>query len=344
MIAGAARPSLVIAAVAGALIFFVLAFIVLNRSFAVVSAAIGRAPERRVLTVLSTAVVVVFMAQQLWARAPKLATFPTPVTQTYARQVQFVVSAMHGAHSLPASPSFDANLSRVAGADVLLFFIESYGAVVFERPQFSSQVAEARDGARSGHSRKRIRGRVGTGRIANLRRIVVVRAFDLAVRDRRPRSRHERAADDGAPRHDPDRIRASRLSNGRDDAWALVSVAGGRVLRLHRHLQRRATELPRTVVRLVEHDRPVRAGGTRRARTAPAGAAAIVRVLPDDQHAHPVRTDAAVSARLGAHAHAEAVRCGGTGRRVFHLSGLAESRTELSRRRLVLVSQRWPAT
>jgi hypothetical protein len=58
--------------------------------------------------------------------------------------VQFVVSAMHGAHSLPASPSFDANLSRVAGADVLLFFIESYGAVVFERPQFSSQVAEAR--------------------------------------------------------------------------------------------------------------------------------------------------------------------------------------------------------
>ena len=145
MLAGAARPSLVIAAITGALIFFVLAFIVLNRSFAIVSAAIGRAPERRALTVFSTAVVVVFMAQQLWARAPKLATFPTPVTQTYARQVQFVVSAMHGAHSLPASPSFDANLSRVAGADVLLFFIESYGAVVYERPQFSAQVAEARD-------------------------------------------------------------------------------------------------------------------------------------------------------------------------------------------------------
>jgi hypothetical protein len=74
-----------------------------------------------------------------------LPAFPIPVTQTYARQARFVVSAMYGARSLPPSPSFDADLSRVGGADVLLFFIESYGAVVYERPQFSSQVAQARD-------------------------------------------------------------------------------------------------------------------------------------------------------------------------------------------------------
>jgi hypothetical protein len=135
----------VIATVAGAVAVFILAFIVLNRSFRVVFAAIDVAPKRRAVSALATGVLLMFLAQQLSARAPKLATFPTPVTQTYARQVQFVVSAMRGAHALPASPSFDANLSRVAGADVLLFFIESYGAVVYERPQFSSQVAEARD-------------------------------------------------------------------------------------------------------------------------------------------------------------------------------------------------------
>jgi phosphatidylglycerophosphate synthase len=145
MLARAARLPLVIAASAGVVLLFVLVFIILNRSLTVVLAAIGRARERRALMVLATAVVVVFLAQQLSARAPKLATFPTPVTQTYGKQVQFVVSAMHGARSLPASPSFDANLSRVAGADVLLFFIESYGAVVYERPQFSSQVTQARE-------------------------------------------------------------------------------------------------------------------------------------------------------------------------------------------------------
>jgi hypothetical protein len=67
------------------------------------------------------------------------------VTETYAKQAQFVVSAMSGGRSLPASPSFDADLARVSGADVLLFFIESYGAVIYERPEFSSQVTHARD-------------------------------------------------------------------------------------------------------------------------------------------------------------------------------------------------------
>jgi len=54
------------------------------------------------------------------------------------------VTAMHGGRTLPASPSFEANLARVDGADVLLFFIESYGAVVYERPQFSAPLLQAR--------------------------------------------------------------------------------------------------------------------------------------------------------------------------------------------------------
>jgi hypothetical protein len=55
-----------------------------------------------------------------------------------------LVSALSGSRSLPASPSFDADLARVQGADVLLFFLESYGAVVYERPEFTSALAPAR--------------------------------------------------------------------------------------------------------------------------------------------------------------------------------------------------------
>jgi phosphatidylglycerophosphate synthase len=144
MLARAARPWLVVAAVAVAVALLVLALALLNRAFAVVIGALEFRPQRRVLTAIATVMVLAFTAQRLSANTRLRAMFPTPVTQTYGKQAQFVVSAMHGAPSLPVSPSFDANLSRVAGADVLLFFIESYGAVVFERPQFSSEVAQAR--------------------------------------------------------------------------------------------------------------------------------------------------------------------------------------------------------
>jgi len=59
--------------------------------------------------------------------------FSTPVTQTYARQAGFIVRALAGSTALPPSPSFDADLSAVRGADVVLFFLESYGAVAYEK-------------------------------------------------------------------------------------------------------------------------------------------------------------------------------------------------------------------
>jgi phosphatidylglycerophosphate synthase len=144
MLARAARPWLVLAAIAVASALLGLALALLNRTFAIVLGALAFRPQRRLLTVLAGVIVVAFAAQRLSASTRLQAMFPTPVTQTYGKQVQFVVAALHGAPSLAASPSFDANLSRVAGADVLLFFIESYGAVTFERPQFSSEVAQAR--------------------------------------------------------------------------------------------------------------------------------------------------------------------------------------------------------
>ena len=61
-------------------------------------------------------------------------------------------------------------------------------------------------------------------------------------------------------------------------------------------------------VRLVGHDRSVRAGADGRARGQPRAAGAPVPVHADDQHAHPVHTDAAVSAGLAPHADERALR------------------------------------
>jgi len=146
MVARAAKPWLVVLAGVVGVALFLLAYFVLNRALAIVWAALRQPAPRRTLTVVASVVVILYALQHLNASPPKVPVFPTPVTATYAKQVGFVVSALRGGRSLPASPSFDADLARVSGTDVLLFFIESYGSVVYERPQFSSQVARARDG------------------------------------------------------------------------------------------------------------------------------------------------------------------------------------------------------
>ncbi len=70
--------------------------------------------------------------------------FPRPVTQVYGRQVRLLAQAVSKSVTLPPSPAFDADLSRVQGADVFLFFIESYGAVTFEKPEFNARLREPR--------------------------------------------------------------------------------------------------------------------------------------------------------------------------------------------------------
>jgi len=144
MLARAAPVWLVVLAIAACVTSLVLAFALLERALRVLWTAMYQQPQRRTLTCVAAVFVLLFIAQHLDANIPRVPVFPTPVTQSYARQAQFVVAAVRGSTVLPPSPSFSADLSRVNGADVLLFFVESYGAVVYERPDFSSQLAPAR--------------------------------------------------------------------------------------------------------------------------------------------------------------------------------------------------------
>jgi hypothetical protein len=73
--------------------------------------------------------------------------FADPVTGAYARQARYVL-AMVGpgaaAPALGASPTFDSQMRGLAGADVLLVFLESYGAVTFESPGMAVELASSR--------------------------------------------------------------------------------------------------------------------------------------------------------------------------------------------------------
>lgn len=70
--------------------------------------------------------------------------FGKPVTETYAKQAWLAARAAAGGVSLPPSPSMASGLERVRGADVLLVFVESYGAVTFDRPAFAEAIAGSR--------------------------------------------------------------------------------------------------------------------------------------------------------------------------------------------------------
>jgi hypothetical protein len=73
-----------------------------------------------------------------------LVTFAAPITETYARQARLIVNARADTRSLPPSPSMDADLARVSGADVFLIFIEAYGAIAYDRPDIAPRLAASR--------------------------------------------------------------------------------------------------------------------------------------------------------------------------------------------------------
>jgi hypothetical protein len=130
---------------AAALIPFLL-YAALRWALGRVSDAMGRLRERRALVLVASVAVLWFVGQRLDHRFPGVPRFSTPVTETYARQARLLAGEVtsHGAVTLGPGPSFDSDLARVRGADVFLIFVESYGAVSFDRPEFAERLVASR--------------------------------------------------------------------------------------------------------------------------------------------------------------------------------------------------------
>lgn len=80
-----------------------------------------------------------------------VATWPyisKPVLPTYIRQAKLLSKAYLERHQqavLPASPAFDSDLKALGGVDVNLFFLESYGRVVFSNADMYAQLKPSRE-------------------------------------------------------------------------------------------------------------------------------------------------------------------------------------------------------
>ena len=151
MLLGASKEAVLIGALATAAVVLVLGvlYLTVRWAFRQVLATLAQPRGRIALGVVSALAVMLFALQAgglfgLDLLGEEWRLFPRPVVQVYARQARLVVQALSKSAELPPSPALDANLARVKDADVFLFFVESYGAVTFEKTAFNERLQRPR--------------------------------------------------------------------------------------------------------------------------------------------------------------------------------------------------------
>lgn len=144
MLVRAAPIWLVLATVAAAVLVLLVTYGLMRWGVGRLARAAVHPTERHGIAVLAAASALLFVGQRVGALPPDVPAFAVPVSHTYARQVQLVVGALFGTTSLAPSPSMNSDLALLQGADVLLVFIESYGAVTYDQPAFAARLAADR--------------------------------------------------------------------------------------------------------------------------------------------------------------------------------------------------------
>lgn len=125
-----------------ALLLYVI-FVLVQWAMRRLGTAMRDAHERRLLGALAAVVMMLFAGERLTDRLP--VTFGNPVLATFARQIPLVIGAVAGSTSIDPSPPMDSDMARVKGADILLVFLESYGAVSYDQPDFNRRLTPSRD-------------------------------------------------------------------------------------------------------------------------------------------------------------------------------------------------------
>lgn len=155
-----ARPAswLLTAGVVSAVVIIpYLIFRLLRWSLVVVGAAAANPRTRWTVAALGVVLVVLFGTERSleptdeWVgyhdhRLAGTLDFPPPVLLTYADQLRVLSRQLSGraAHLVGPGPRLEASLAAIGGVDVFVFFVESYGAIAYDRPEFNAALAPSR--------------------------------------------------------------------------------------------------------------------------------------------------------------------------------------------------------
>ena len=166
-----------------------------------VSRALRVPAGRRVVGALAGVLVAVYVLGN-WLDWPVRHKYSLPVSATFLQQARFVLAAWTADpnRDLPGVPLPKSDLGRLEGDDVLLLFLESYGAVTYDEPAIARVVAPARDELAHAAAETRTAHRLGLCLVADVRRRLVARARELHERRRGARHRRLHAAADARAR------------------------------------------------------------------------------------------------------------------------------------------------
>lgn len=141
-----AEPWLRVAVVAGVVLAPLLFYVLARWAVGSVAEATHEPRVRLALGLVAAAALLLSVAQSLGGRVPEAIRFADPVAPAYARELYELAYEMSGAGVRDLGPPvvMQSDLSRVDGADVFLLFLESYGAISWDRTEFASALAPIR--------------------------------------------------------------------------------------------------------------------------------------------------------------------------------------------------------
>lgn len=144
MLAEVASPWLVVALVAGVVAVLVLLFVLFRWAVRRVALAAGEPVQRRALNIVALLGVSAFLVMRVTG-APVGRLYAAPVTPGIARQAELVVDGLRGAPAPLENAAFPvSDLGSVAGGDVVVMFLESYGAVTYDDARIAAEVGPKR--------------------------------------------------------------------------------------------------------------------------------------------------------------------------------------------------------
>ena len=146
MLAAAVPRRIVLETVAAAVLLLLLLYALVRWAFGRVGDALGYSLGRRVLGLLAAVAVLIWAGQKLNLIPEGKRGFAPTVSSAYLRQARLFLEPLVFRRGLvvPAPQPIESDLSHITGADVFLIFMESYGAVSYERPAIAEGLSPSR--------------------------------------------------------------------------------------------------------------------------------------------------------------------------------------------------------
>jgi hypothetical protein len=146
MLAAAAPKRAVLEAAAAALVVLITLYAVVRWAVGRIGKSLEHSLDRRILGILTTLAILVWAAQKLELIPEGTRGFAPTVSSAYLRQARLLLEPLVFRRNLTVKgpQPIESDLAHIRGADVFLVFIESYGAVSYERADIAEGLSASR--------------------------------------------------------------------------------------------------------------------------------------------------------------------------------------------------------